>query len=751
VPWISVGTNTTSAIFTGETGHYYQFQCRARDQVGNVEPWPSSSYQSQTGVASMDLEVIGLEVTQGIQDMNNSVPLIGGKRTVVRFHVRSQWANPTSMPVTAYLQVWRQGTYMGALQPSNSGGAITMRQNPDRGQLDDSFYFELPPDWLGYGIVHMEAVVNPGQKFAEASYSNNMAEAYVESRSTVSLCVHVVPIATTNPPGAYFWVDTPGFWDIIAMLQRYYPLADSGVKIYTGKGIMPKSGQAWNLNDAGTWSTVLNALVDYSSHWNDPPGCMRLNYYGMILPDIPAAYNGMGRMPGNAAIGRMVTVGGRWPPPRGGQTMAHEMGHNYGRRHVYCNLNEPATGDDDQMDWGYPYPGTKPNCRIGAVDSLGEPDPTSYYGWFLPITSTVPVVIKPTHIGDLMSYGGSRWISDYTYRALMYQLGGGTSMAVAALSEAATQAGEYVYAAGTITPTDQTAALGYSYRTSDLKPSLLQSSLESTLNVTAPYSLTLEDIGGAALVAYPFQPSVATGDDGSITNTVGFGLLLPWHPDTARISLYQNGVKLASRSVSANAPTVNILSPSGGESLTNTLTVSWQASDADLDELRYVVRYSPDNGTTWHVLATDWPSTTLTLTDLDWLPGSSQARAQVIANDGVNTGNATSAPFSLIKHAPLAHIIEPYTGSAYRSQQPVVLRGAALDAEDGTITNPSQMAWTSDISGTLGAGPELWINTLPLGTHRITLTVTDSDLMTATDQIMLTVGLRVYLPIVLRQ
>jgi hypothetical protein len=123
----------------------------------------------------------------------------------------------------------------------------------------------------------------------------------------------------------------------------------------------------------------------------------------------------------------------------------------------------------------------------------------------------------------------------------------------------------------------------------------------------------------------------------------------------------------------------------------------------------------------------------------------------VITSDGVNTGQATSAPFSLAKHVPQVHIVEPKTGSTYRVGQPVVLHGMALDAEDGTIVDPARLVWTSSISGTLGAGPELWINTLPFGVHRITLTVTDSDQMTASDQVVLTVGHRVYLPLVLRQ
>jgi hypothetical protein len=727
-----------SAAFTGLDGHVYEFRCRARSNSGVVENWPST-YQTRTGVATVDFEVIGLEVTQGIQDMTNSVPLVADKRTFARFHVRvtSPWEASAALPVTARLYVWKQGVYVGVLSPSNSGEALYLVPDPDRGSLNDSYYFEVPTDWLGYGTVDLVATVDPDQVFAESTSANNTAQAHFTMRNPYALCVHVVPIATTNPPGAYYTVNSPDFLDMIALLQRFYPLADSGVRIYTGQGIMPgKSGKTWNLNDKDTWSTILNAVADYSSHWSDPPGCLRLNYYGMLMP-VPALYNGLGQIPGNAAIGRMIPGEPRWPPPSGGQTMAHEIGHNYSRPHVACN-------GEDGTDPGYPYPGTNP-CRI-ANDT-----PQSYYGFFLPIAATTPEVITPTGAADLMSYGDRRWISDYTYRALLSLMGGGSSTGPTALAAVTAPTGEYVYAIGTITPTDSTATLGYFYRTAEPKPSLAQSSLESTLNITAPYSLTLENASGATLLAYPFQPPAVEGDEGAITNTVSFELLLSWHPDTARISVYLNGIKLATRLVSANPPTVNLLSPAGGEVITDTLTVTWQVDDADLDELHYVVRYSPDNGATWQPLATDLSTTTLTVTDLTWVPGSNQARVQVLASDGVNTGQATSASFSLSKHAPLAHIMEPSTGSIYRVQQPVVLRGVALDAEDGNILSPAQIVWTSNLSGTLGTGPELWLTTLPVGTHRITLTVTDSDQQITTDHITVTIGQRVYLPIVLRQ
>jgi hypothetical protein len=702
--------------------------------------------------------------------LGNSVPLVANRRTFVRFYVASVPRLPQNR-VSVYLDVWMEGVYKGRLYPQNPDIPIRAWDlAANRADQDGAFYFDVPSDWLQPGTpLHMEAWVNMGSNsLAEQFTFDNVAEVYLPVQVTYPLCLHVVPVATSLPlnVNAMFWPNSPGFWDIVTLMQRMYPIADTGVQVRQGGFVFPIFG-TWDLREENTWSTILGRLESYSSGYSDPPGCWELNYYGMVNPNLPlGGINGMARQPGNVAMGRMA-ADGRQPRPGGGNTMAHELGHNYGRSHVLCSGTEPrpcpwmpGAGDgpcpyplpSTGIDLGYPYPGTNP-CRIGAVlGAGGQPDPTSFYGFFPPITSTV---ILPTGAADLMSYGGPRWTSDYTYRALLNVLGqggmGASGNRVAAPTVPLTATGEYVYVTGVITPDDSAAALGLFYRTDDPKPSLLQRSLDATLSASATMSLTLEDAGGTPLVAYPFEPSFATGDDGVVTETVTFAELLPWHPDTARIALYDDGELRAYRLVSANAPTVTILSPTGGKSFTNTLSVSWRAGDADADTLGYMVRYSPDDGVTWHVLVADWPSTTLTLPYLYGLPGSSQGRVQVIASDGVNTGQAVSAPFNLARHAPQAHIVEPETGSAFQRGQMVVLHGAALDAEDGMINNPAQMVWTSSLSGTLGSGPELWISTLPVGVHRITLTVADSDLITASDQIVVTVGHWVYLPVVLRK
>src|SRR6185436_3760962 len=88
--------------------------------------------------------------------------------------------------------------------------------------------------------------------------------------------------------------------------------------------------------------------------------------------------------------------------PRGGEVIAHELGHNFGRDHVNC-------GNPSSIDANYPYP----PCTMTIPDLTS---PSAHFG-FDPIGLNV---INPGINGDLMSYAGTRWPSDYTWKEILY-------------------------------------------------------------------------------------------------------------------------------------------------------------------------------------------------------------------------------------------------------------------------------------------------------------------------------------------
>ena len=87
----------------------------------------------------------------------------------------------------------------------------------------------------------------------------------------------------------------------------------------------------------------------------------------------------------------------KWNSMREGSTMAQELAHNDGRKHVNC-------GSPDNIDNNYPYP----PCQIANVGA------DSYYGF--DVASLSP--IRPNETADFMSYSFRSWVSDYTWRGL---------------------------------------------------------------------------------------------------------------------------------------------------------------------------------------------------------------------------------------------------------------------------------------------------------------------------------------------
>lgn len=87
---------------------------------------------------------------------------------------------------------------------------------------------------------------------------------------------------------------------------------------------------------------------------------------------------------------------------------------------------------------------------------------------------------------------------------------------------------------------------------------------------------------------------------------------------------------------------------------------------------------------------------------------------------------------------PSAAIVAPADGSTFTGLALVDFAGAGVDAEDGDLTGAS-LVWTSDLDGQIGTGAGFSTSGLSIGTHAITLTATDSDGGTATDQIAVTI------------
>lgn len=270
------------------------------------------------------------------------------------------------------------------------------------------------------------------------------------------------------------------------------------------------------------------------------------------------------------------------------------------------------------------------------------------------------------------------------------------------------------------------------------------------------YILELHNAAGEVLKNISFETYEIVIDGSPNGSTLprkvrraGFAFVVSNPPLYKSFSVIKDGVKIASVSRSENTPNVSVSGPSSGEVFNNegTINVSWVGSDVDGDELVYRVYYSTDAGATYRILS---PKTTATSKSFSasLLEGSPQARIGVSVSDGTRSVFAETPVFSVAGHAPEVWIESPFSGSVFAEEQGFVLDGSAYDIEDGILTT-SSYSWRSSIDGNLGTGEFLVLSAsdLTLGTHAITLTVTDSDQMTATATVNITITERNILPV----
>ena len=654
-----------------------------------------------TPTPAPDLIADKIEVTQAVQDLNNSVRLVQDKRTFVRFHVHSN----SGAPVTTARLTAQRGAVTVNLAPVNPGGTIGVRTTPDRNAASHAFLFELPSG-MKQGTVTLTALVNPSNNPFELNRANNQVNTNVTFEATPR--VNLVLYQISYNIGATTYTPSNAQRDqMVSWLRRAYPLSDLRVwnrTINYGAGAAA-AGNLTNptcgtVNSRLTTAKVLDIIFRWLG-WSEVPTSS--HYYGMVS-------DGGGFMRGCAvAIPHSIAAG-----PTGSATWGwdfdgsygdwyggHELAHTYGRFHaMYCDAVGGAI---------YPYSGGNISPTAGGSTAL--------FGFDIGNQA----IYGPTW-KDVMTYCANQWVSDFTYESLLTYFKANPVRAADGLIRIA--AGDRLLVGGTIDPATGETRLDPIFRVPNIA--------EITPPSGGNYAIVLRNSANQELARYAFTPAVSEGGASSIPGERAVAYLLinelvPYVNGTTRVEIEGPGAQVIATVAPGSAvPTVTVTAPNGGQTLGgSTVEVTWVAADADAgDALTYMIQYSPDGGQTWMVAAQNVTGNSFSI-DSSNLVASSQARFRVWASDGLNTAFDDSDGNNTVPgNTPQLAILGPAGGSTFAFGATVALQGEGYDIDSGPLQGET-LQWRSNLDGPLGAGELLSLNSLAAGTHTITLSTPD--------------------------
>ncbi|MHA2174803.1 MAG: hypothetical protein ACXAB2_03700 [Candidatus Hodarchaeales archaeon] len=683
-----------------------------------------------------DVGIDHIELTQAVQDEDNSLPLVLNKDSLVRVFVSNPSASTINVEVTirVYFFFLVGIALLGTLSQTFSAPPEPL----DRDEIDDSANFELPDAWEGVPILYIEAEVHPIGRWDFNSLNNQGSDWWI-LEETYDLNVHYIRLVDSirfNPfPFIEFrQVTTATAANALRSLTDAYPMANPnymeldwdllGIYGGTSEGIvLTLNFISWIIR---TFTSITSDQIFAITRVGYPTSS------GFTIGGVSDPPWGSGSGLSFAGWGSALTSSSRE------LVMAHEMDHNIGpafgygtgewARHIQGACG--ATGTDP--DW----------AALFADDDIHEP------GWFPGATQMVPSN-KP----DFMGYCNqanlpTKWVSDYRWPRLYDRL---------RRFRAESPAPSLKLLGIDQQPLNSSVRIiqGYIYddMSADLLPSIeLPTTTLMEDQLSTPHgdwltNLSVHYINGSSQ-QHPIYSNFV-GVEGGVETRSGFTFMLRDEGEITKVEITDtvNGSVLAQfedTGFTVDNYSITIPSTISRDAMN---TISWDLSLTNTTNIYTHLQYS-SNGEDWFPLGVPSLDTSRNVT-FTTLPGGNQASVRLVATDGVKTSIVHSLNFAVPDLPPRVEISRGSIPSTVATGSSISLFGRAHDVETGLMAN-SSLTWELSRSGVeilSTTGAYLSTRLFDLGIHKIKITATDPAGSTASQTVEVNVIRPAYLEV----
>jgi len=666
------------------------------------------------GDARGDLIIIDAEITQAIQHFrsarhlpaaevypDNSIRFVADKPTIVRLYV--DYDTSSGLPIISRLS--------GELAVTSSGGTITLSPlesivprrdiNIDRGNRMHTLNFFIPESFCRDTASLRARVFNA---FASDQFSRDF-EREINFEEMPELPVMAIGIEYTGDdvvegadPEDLAAPELSDFEDVFEFTEQTYPIPAVVITNY--------DTMTYDEDMISDISEGCDKFGDLKDAVSDMRGDSDDIVYGMINSGVDTGSVG-GCGGGGVGVGKIGNQG----------TAAHEVGHALGRKHAPCDnvtrCADPADEDDD-----YPvYSGFD-------SDSIGEFgfDPRGSAGR----------VFHPGTAHDFMGYSGTKWISPYTYKALMSRIPsefGGVGAGGAAFMTSAARASSFQ-------PSRDDHGEWLRIKTPHL---FLRIDIERDRRVrfheafhfdTRPrphgpnptdFSVELLDEDGKALRSACLYAEMSCCGchpwDGSWP--VCIRQAVPYHPRSRTLVLYE-GEKEIFRKEILPPPVVKVECSGGEDREADALTVSWKVNlskGIKSEDVWYLVQWQDARGT-WRGSTPRTQKSELVIPKRIF-NRQRQITIRVLATSGIATGvgvcqSDISYPGPRRGEPPVVRLAGvPVRGNRSLPLPPVIR--AVVESTGGQTQSRPEILWHDGRGAEIGRGRSFDLRNLPRG------------------------------------